>query len=69
MTRTHTKRPVWVWKCDYCGQEEFLAREQYFLPSKDEMRERGWFIGQRFGDRCPTCNRVSELLGQAKEKK
>ena len=69
MTRTHTKHPVWVWKCDRCGREEFFAREQHLLPSGDEMRDRGWFIAEKSGDRCPACNDVRNLREQAKEKK
>lgn len=58
MTRTYTAKPVWTWKCDECGIEKHLARSQsgaLGLPSPDEMRERGWFIADSFGDKCPKC--------------
>lgn len=55
MTRTHTQRPVWVWKCDDCGFEHGFAYSQQDLPSPEEMREQGWFIASLFGDQCPTC--------------
>lgn len=58
MTRTYTAKPIWTWKCDECGREQLLAREQsgsMGLPSMDEMRERGWFIAESFGDKCPLC--------------
>ena len=55
MTRTYTKKPVWTWVCDECFVEVDLGRTQNHLPSPDEMRERGWFIAELFGDKCPTC--------------
>jgi len=55
MTRTHTKKPAWTWKCDECGHEERLAREQSLLPTPAQMREVGWFIAKLWGDRCPEC--------------
>lgn len=58
MTRTHTNHPVWTWKCDSCGAEQYLSREQSGpngLPTPDQMRAKGW-LAERYGDRCPTCN-------------
>jgi hypothetical protein len=56
MTRAHTTRPVWTWKCDECGFETGdLSCQQYGLPSPDVMRARGWFIADMFGDKCPAC--------------
>jgi hypothetical protein len=55
MTRTHTARPVWTWRCDECGHEERIARTQTGLPSPDQMRAVGWFIAKRYGDKCPEC--------------
>lgn len=58
MTRTYTAKPIWTWKCDECGREQHLAREQsgsMGLPSMDEMRLNGWFIARSFGDKCPLC--------------
>lgn len=59
MTRTYTAKPIWTWKCDQCGREHDLARNQSGaegLPSIDQMRERGWFIAEKYGDLCPPCN-------------
>lgn len=58
MTRTYTSMPVWTWRCDQCGREYGLARDQSGpggLPTPDEMRARGWFIAKNFGDLCPPC--------------
>lgn len=55
MTRTWTKKPVWVWQCDSCGVESDFAYRQSSLPSPDAMRERGWFIAELWGDKCPEC--------------
>ena len=55
MTRTHTARAAWTWRCDACGREHALGREQSDLPSPDDMRARGWFIAKTWGDRCPDC--------------
>lgn len=56
MTRTHTSSPVWTWKCDSCGLEALpLARVQSDLPSKSMMELRGWFIAEKWGDKCPDC--------------
>lgn len=55
MTRTYTARPVWTWRCDECGHEERIAREQSLLPTPAAMREVGWFIADLFGDKCPEC--------------
>lgn len=56
MTRAHIRRPVWTWFCDLCGRTSGdLANEQSDLPSPDDMRARGWFIAETWGDRCPTC--------------
>lgn len=68
MTRTYTSKPVWTWKCDECGREHELAREQSGprgLATMDEMRERGWFIAEKFGDMCPPCVAANE--GQSNE--
>ena len=58
MTRTYTAQPVWTWKCDRCGRESHLARQQsgsLGLPTIDYMRDAGWFIAEKFGDLCPIC--------------
>lgn len=56
MTRTYTTRPIWTWQCDECGFETGdLSRQQYGLPSIEVMRNRGWFIADLFGDKCPAC--------------
>lgn len=55
MTRTYTAKPVWTWRCDECGHEERIAREQSLLPTPAEMRQVGWFIAERWGDLCPEC--------------
>jgi len=56
VTRQHTRRPVWAWYCDLCGRRgDEIAWEQSELPSGDEMRARGWFIAQTWGDKCPQC--------------
>lgn len=55
MTRTHTQRPIWVWKCDSCGKEQGLATEQNHLPGAEVMRAAGWFIAEQWGDKCPEC--------------
>ena len=63
MTRTYTRKPVWTWKCDECGHEDHLAREQSGangLPSMDDMRAQGWFIADSFGDLCPKCTNQSD---------
>lgn len=63
MTRSHIDSPVWVWSCDRCGRKDVthLAVSQQSLPSPDEMRTRGWFIADQWGDRCPWC--VAESAG------
>jgi len=58
VTRTHTSSPVWTWKCDECGYEAWLERNQGDLPTPNEMREHGWFIAEKFGDLCPMCNAI-----------
>lgn len=56
MTRTHTREPVWTWVCDSCGFEANpTARSQSGLPSKTAMESRGWFIAEKWGDKCPEC--------------
>ena len=56
MTRAHFKRPVWTWSCDRCGKTSGdLATEQRGLPTPEQMRRRGWFIAETWGDRCPEC--------------
>lgn len=55
MTRTHTKKPVWTWRCDSCFREFDIGRTQHDLPTLDEMRERGWEIPDNYGDKCPAC--------------
>lgn len=56
MTRAHVKFPVWSWHCDRCGATSGdLARHQGHLPSPDEMRRRGWFIADTYGDLCSRC--------------
>ena len=56
MTRSHTKHPVWTWFCDRCGATSGdLAYQQSLLPSPAAMRERGWFIAERWGDLCSRC--------------
>ena len=60
MTRTFTQNPVWTWRCDRCGREESLSREQSGLPEVEQMRQRGWFIARLFGDLCPECNREEQ---------
>ena len=56
MTRAHFKRPVWTWLCDRCGKTSGdLATEHQDLPTPEQMRARGWFIAEMWGDRCPEC--------------
>lgn len=55
MTRTYTKRPVWVWQCDVCGHEEHYGRATAELPTMDDMRAAGWFVAEDWGDKCPAC--------------
>jgi hypothetical protein len=56
MTRTFTRDPVWTWYCDRCdrssGDLSWLGNG---LPTADEMRSRGWFIAEKWGDRCAQC--------------
>ena len=62
MTRAHFKRPVWTWFCDRCGKTGGdLATEHQGLPTPDEMRRRGWFIAETWGDRCPECVEAAPL--------
>ncbi len=60
MTRMLTTDPVWVWACDRCGRESYLARSQHGLPSPEQMRQIGWYIAPRFGDLCPDCVATAE---------
>lgn len=56
MTRQFTQTPVWAWYCDSCNSPDFeLAWNQVGLPMPSEMRRRGWFIAEMFGDLCPVC--------------
>lgn len=56
MTRAYVKRPVWAWHCDRCGVTSGdLAYNQQYLPTPDEMRERGWYIAEKWGDLCARC--------------
>lgn len=55
MTRTHRDRPTWTWRCDHCGVEHGLAREQADLPSKSDMVALGWYIAPLYGDICQSC--------------
>lgn len=61
MTRTHTARPIWTWRCDECGIESGdLAFDSSGLPSYDDMRRRGWFIAEKWGDKCPKCKEATD---------
>lgn len=56
MTRSHTHRPVWSWFCDRCGGTSGdLAWHQSQLPTPDEMRARGWYVAELYGDLCSRC--------------
>ena len=56
MTRAFTRKPVWTWVCDSCHQESvMLAWTQSSLASANDMRERGWYIAEKFGDKCRKC--------------
>lgn len=69
MTRTYTAKPVWTWKCDQCGREHELARNQSGpggLSSMEQMRARGWFIAESFGDLCPPCNATTNETKETK---
>ena len=45
-----------TYTCDRCGKTSGdLATDQKDLPTPDEMRRRGWFIAETWGDRCPEC--------------
>ena len=62
MTRQHTSKPVWIWSCDRCESTSGdLAHAQDQLPSAEDMRERGWFIAERWGDLCSKCHHAPEL--------
>jgi hypothetical protein len=65
MTRTFTKNPVWTWECDSCGFEAELARDQSGLPDFDQMRAKGWWIAEKFGDQCPSCREEAEAADQS----
>lgn len=57
MTRTHVKRPVWVWRCDECSRTDHrLEFESSQLPTPEQMTREGWFIANLWGDKCPDCN-------------
>jgi hypothetical protein len=56
MTRAFTDSPIWTWKCDRCGRSSGdLATHQSQLPDPDEMRRRGWYIADVYGDLCSRC--------------
>lgn len=56
MTRGHVASPVWAWHCDECGRAFGpLCWNQGELPTPDDMRARGWFIAELYGDLCPSC--------------
>ena len=56
MTRKHTERPVWCWACDSCGREfPIYELVQGLLPTPDQMRAAGWFVAEKWGDKCPEC--------------
>lgn len=56
MTRAHVTFPVWAWHCDRCGcYGGELGHEQRDLPTPDEMRVRGWYIAEKWGDLCSRC--------------
>jgi len=61
MTRAFTKRPVWAWVCDSCGHGDELAWERSQLSSFDQMRAKGWWIAEKFGDLCPSCRAKAEV--------
>lgn len=62
MTRAHTKQPVWTWQCDRCGATSGdLAYNQKDLPTPDEMRARGWFIAEKWGDLCSRCQQTPPI--------
>lgn len=68
MTRQYTVRPTWSWYCDRCGQSSGdLKWEADWLPSVEEMRARGWFIAENYGDLCLGC-RVSDEKEQEEQK-
>ncbi|ACV09793.1 hypothetical protein [Jonesia denitrificans] len=62
MTRAHVKRPVWAWHCDRCGvaSGDFAYNQQY-LPTPDEMRARGWYIAEKWGDLCAHCSQTPPI--------
>lgn len=67
MTRGHAKRPVWTWHCDRCGATSGdLAYQQSLLPSPAVMRERGWFIADRWGDLCSRCAQTPPIPWEEK---
>jgi len=56
MTRAFTRKPVWTWVCDSCGDEILeVARRQELLPNFGEMEMRGWLLAKVYGDMCPKC--------------
>lgn len=56
MTRRYSKNPVWCWACDTCEREfPIYERSQGLLPTYEQMRVAGWFIAEKFGDKCPEC--------------
>ena len=62
MTRAYFKRPVWTWFCDRCGKTSGdLATEHQGIPTPEQMRRRGWFIAETWGDRCPECVEAAPL--------
>lgn len=58
VTRGYAPARVWTWHCDFCPHTSGdLAYHQWQLPKPDEMRAKGWFIAELFGDKCPNCNK------------
>ena len=56
MTRRYSKNPVWCWACDSCGREfPIYEASQGLLPTKEQMRAAGWFIAEKWGDKCYEC--------------
>ena len=56
MTRRHSNNPVWCWACDSCEREfPIYEASQGLLPTKEQMQTAGWFVAEKWGDKCPEC--------------
>jgi hypothetical protein len=62
-TEGHSSTWLWHWVCDRigCKTQDPTTTLKRGLPSPEDMQARGWFVAQKWGDRCPACVAAGEI--------